>query len=530
MTLVFDTEVESVRTGTTDPMTWTHTPVGTPNAIVVAFTHGTSSTDHVVSVTYGGQAMTRIVRATDTATEPGAAELWFLGQNLPAGAQTVSADLATATTDDIQGVSWSLRGQGNAEVIDFDSISENAADPTRTLQKNNREGWCVCAMYGGGAAPGGTLAAGNTLGPTEDLTAFYAQTCRETTITNTDHTIGWSTLASDDLAFVALAVVEITPTATRRQGQSFPPGRLMPRKPLVEAKGEIAAQIFQQALDATVGTTATFVKSVNKTVSATVATTATIVKNVGKIVSATVGTTATIVKSVGKILSATVATTASLTAAKVINLTLSATVATTATMTRQVGKILTATVSTSVTIVKQVNKSLTATVATVASLTAIKVIIVTLSATVGTSATMTRRVNKTVSATVSTTATIVKQVGKTITASVVGTSATMRRQVGKTLSASVATTATMTRSVGKVLSATVSTTSSIVKRVGKTLTAAVGTLASLVRDVFTGGVPVFGHFDEPTPTGSSFDEPSPSAGSLDEPSPSAGHFDEPTPS
>jgi len=211
MTVAHDAEIESVRTGTTDPMTWTHTPVGVPRAIIVAFTHGASSTDHVLSVTYGGVAMTRIVRATDTATEPGASELWFLGRDIPTGAQTISADLASATTDDIQGVSWSLTATGDCEITDFGSINENAANPTVLMEKFGREGLSYCAMYGGAAAPGGTLAADNTLGPTEDLTAFYAQTCRETAVDNQDHTIGWATLGSDDLAFVALCVAEIIP-------------------------------------------------------------------------------------------------------------------------------------------------------------------------------------------------------------------------------------------------------------------------------------------------------------------------------
>lgn len=220
MTVAYDTATEAVRIDTSDPMTWTHTPVGTPRGVVVAVVHGVSSTDHVVGVTYGGVAMTRVVRATDTATEPGAAELWFLGSGVPTGAQTVSADLASATTDDIHGISWTLTGAANLEVIDSDSISENAADPTRTLQAGGRTKISIAAMYGGGAAPGGTLAAGNTLSHTHDLGAFYSQSCYETTVDNADHTIGWSTLATDDLAFVAIAVSEVLPPDTALAGSS----------------------------------------------------------------------------------------------------------------------------------------------------------------------------------------------------------------------------------------------------------------------------------------------------------------------
>jgi len=207
------TITESVRTATTDPYTFNYTPDATPRAIALSITHGTSSTDHVLTVTYGGDSMSEIVRATDTATEAGASELWFLGTSIPTGTQTISVDLASATTDDIQFVVWSLTAAADCEVIDSDEINENAANPTVTLQKGGREGFCVCSMYGGGAAPGGTLAAGNTLGPTEDHTAFYSQTCYETTIDTADHTIGWSTLGTDDLAFVAMCIAEIVPPA-----------------------------------------------------------------------------------------------------------------------------------------------------------------------------------------------------------------------------------------------------------------------------------------------------------------------------
>lgn len=214
----FDAQSESERIDTSDPMTWTHTPVGVPKGVVVAIVHGVSTTDHVVTVTYGGVSMTEVIRRTDTATELGAAELWFLGASIPTGAQTVSVDLASATTDDIHGVCFTLTGGANTEVIDSDGIAENAANPTVTLQKTDRNAQCFAAMYGGGAAPGGTLATGCTAGPDFDLGAFYSQTCRETNSSRTDFTIGWSTLGSDDLAFVACAVAEVigSPTVPRQ--------------------------------------------------------------------------------------------------------------------------------------------------------------------------------------------------------------------------------------------------------------------------------------------------------------------------
>lgn len=212
MALAWDaTRTESIRTATTDPYTFNYTPTGTPRAILLGAVHGTSSTDHISTVTYGGVSMTRVVRATDTVTEPGAAEIWFLGASIPTSTQTVSIDLTSATTDDFQFIVCSLTAATDTEIIDFDSLSNNVANPTVTLNKGGREGACWAHLYSGAAAPGGTLAADNTLDHTHDFGAFMAQACYETTIDTADHTIGWSTLETDDVAFVAVCVAEALP-------------------------------------------------------------------------------------------------------------------------------------------------------------------------------------------------------------------------------------------------------------------------------------------------------------------------------
>lgn len=81
-----------------DPQSFTHTPVGTPRAIVVFIAHETTATDIVVSVTYGGVTMTRIGRESDTTGEVGAGYCYFLGSAIPVGAQSVSVDRTEATT------------------------------------------------------------------------------------------------------------------------------------------------------------------------------------------------------------------------------------------------------------------------------------------------------------------------------------------------------------------------------------------------------------------------------------------------
>ncbi len=211
--IAFDAATESVRTGTTDPHTFNHTPVGTPRGVVVSAIHGTSATDHVSTVTYGGVSMQRIVRATDTVTEPGAAELWFLGSGVPTGTQTVSADLTSATTDDIEFVCITFTSSGDTYVIDSDSVSADQANPSVTLQYQGRTAIAVGALYGGGAAPSSFTPNGNcTEVASEDLGAFYAFVLRQTTPGTADFAIG-GTSSSDDVAFVALAATNRTSLA-----------------------------------------------------------------------------------------------------------------------------------------------------------------------------------------------------------------------------------------------------------------------------------------------------------------------------
>lgn len=208
--VAFGAATESVRTLTTDPYTFNHTPAGTPRAIVLAAVHGTSSTDHISSVTYGGVSMTRIVRATDTATEPGAAELWFLGSGIPTGTQTVSVDLTSATGDDFHFVILDFEGDEDMEVVDFDSVNENATNPSVTLQyPDDRTCIAVAALYGGGADGSAfTPSTGNETVHDHDLGAFYSEVIRQTRASTGGTWAIGGTSAADDVAFVALALAE----------------------------------------------------------------------------------------------------------------------------------------------------------------------------------------------------------------------------------------------------------------------------------------------------------------------------------
>jgi hypothetical protein len=208
MTVTVDAVTEDVRTLTTSPQTFSHGGAGSGvKGVVLAIVHGTSSTDHVSAASYGGVAMTRIQRNTDTSTEPGAAELWFLGEGVPQGTQTVSYTPG-ATTDDIHAVAVTLLGADDLEVVDFDGIDNNVANPSVTLQYAGRTCMAFAALYGGGAD--GSVFTPNANCTTihdHDLGNFFSEVIRQTTAGSSDFDIG-GTSSTDDVAFAAMAVSE----------------------------------------------------------------------------------------------------------------------------------------------------------------------------------------------------------------------------------------------------------------------------------------------------------------------------------
>jgi len=214
MTVGVDVATEAVRTDTSSPFTWSHAGAASGvKGVIVAAVHGVSSTDHVSAVTYGGVALTRQQRNIDTATEPGAAELWFLGSGVPQGTQTVSVTCG-ATTDDFHFTSITLTGARDTRVIDQDGVNENVANPSVTLQYANYSSMAFAALYGGGAAPSSFAENANcTRVHDHDLGAFYSAVCRQTTVGGADFAIG-GTASTDDVAFAAIAVTDAEATGT----------------------------------------------------------------------------------------------------------------------------------------------------------------------------------------------------------------------------------------------------------------------------------------------------------------------------
>jgi hypothetical protein len=208
MAIAFDDWWDNNRTGTGTTQSWSHTPLGTPRAVVVAVTHGASSTEHVSSVTYGGVAMTPVVSAADTGGEPGRTSLFFLGSGVPTGTQTVLVTYSTGTTDDTHATSVTFTAALDCEVIDFDVVEGDATNPSITLQAGGRQNSVFSSLYAGGDSLGlVTDGTGTTRDTSSDQGSWGSLTGHRTTPGTTDFTYQW-TMASDDVAMAALMIAE----------------------------------------------------------------------------------------------------------------------------------------------------------------------------------------------------------------------------------------------------------------------------------------------------------------------------------
>lgn len=86
MAVAYDAISESLTNGDANP-SWTHTPSGTPSAVVVFIAK--SRPQNVTGVTYGGVAMTLLGEEV-FGTSQSKLQIWGLATSVPSGAQTVA--------------------------------------------------------------------------------------------------------------------------------------------------------------------------------------------------------------------------------------------------------------------------------------------------------------------------------------------------------------------------------------------------------------------------------------------------------
>lgn len=206
---------------TTGARTWTHSPVlAAPRGVLVLIVINGASTDVVSAVTYGGVALTRAATAADTAGEAGRVYAYFLGSGVPAGAQTVS--VTRSGTSAMYCYAMAFDAGGNTEIAASGVLQEDRANPQVTLTTTAASLRYVAinsglanttdlAMTGDAGTTGLSLSAvdfGNQVGRIDRWVVGAAAAAP-----SAGSVIVGYTSASDDVAFVAVAVAEIAAAA-----------------------------------------------------------------------------------------------------------------------------------------------------------------------------------------------------------------------------------------------------------------------------------------------------------------------------
>lgn len=232
-TIIFDAATESVRTGTETTYDFTHTPVGTPRAIVVT-SAAPAGTFLITGMTYGGVPMARATRDADTSSEIGTTEIWFLGTGIPAGPQTVSVSIPSATTADYHFVAMSFLGTSSSdmEIVFGGSVAGDRVDPYLVVSNFGRISQGVLVTWSGQDAPASiTVQSGNTLVHDHDFGANSSKVARQNVPTSQDVSLGF-TIALEDNSFSVLTFSEAIPhpqvysqaqaviASTKRTGQA----------------------------------------------------------------------------------------------------------------------------------------------------------------------------------------------------------------------------------------------------------------------------------------------------------------------
>jgi len=217
-TLAFDAATESIRSSTADPYNFTHTPVGTPRAVVVTIVQNASTVTYVTGVTYGGVAMKRATVNDQTnigTSEFGAVQIWFLGENIPTGAQTVSVDLNANTDNDQQIVCMTFTGSADCIVGGGSSWFATSAGTNLSLAQAKRTNYGITLMaaFSGQDSPASiTDTAASTRVADHDFGTRSAVVWRETTASVLDNVVG-GTQSSDDVAAIGIFIMEKKPAA-----------------------------------------------------------------------------------------------------------------------------------------------------------------------------------------------------------------------------------------------------------------------------------------------------------------------------
>jgi hypothetical protein len=196
----------SVAEGTGN-LSWTHTPVGTPRAVRVDIVEN-GGTNGVSSVTYGGVAMELVAANAKTSGEAGTVVTYFLGKNIPTGAQTVSVTVSDAVAKRAGAITLTASGNTCWTAADVSVGSDSLANPSSTLNLLGKTAFVSLALHSGmNAVTGITQTTGWTSRLEHDFGNQTAAWYTYNTISTANVACGW-TQTADDAVMVALAITE----------------------------------------------------------------------------------------------------------------------------------------------------------------------------------------------------------------------------------------------------------------------------------------------------------------------------------
>lgn len=211
MAVAFDAQTYSSQAGAS-PYTFSHTPVGTPRAVVVGVVFVTDAENVSGAVTYGGVTMTPDQNQVSGGGESGRSALFFLGASIPTGMQTVSIPHTGSNATQMFVVTMTAAADTEIGDSDFDTgAQQNASIVLTTAATSLRVGTIYTALDGlGGLAPltGMTLIGQFSSGFRTDMAH------RQTTPSSGGFTFGYTTNISTDIALVGVAVQEAAPAPT----------------------------------------------------------------------------------------------------------------------------------------------------------------------------------------------------------------------------------------------------------------------------------------------------------------------------
>ena len=209
MALAYDTLTALTESTATPTISGSHTPIGTPRAVVVYIYGAATTSDQVDGVTYGGVSMTEVTGSPvlDSGGDSGSLYAYFLGASIPTGEQTV--EVTTSGTSEKLVVILTLTGANDTEIVDSDTMdNDSISNPSLTLSPGGVD--CFITFVGMSGATGDP---GARTGYTQRHTSTYTTSRRYLTYTkdalsSTDVTdVGWDQSA-DDANMIALAIRE----------------------------------------------------------------------------------------------------------------------------------------------------------------------------------------------------------------------------------------------------------------------------------------------------------------------------------